>query len=112
MTVMTNTNMKIKIQYPQVKCSYCGKPFKKKHNRQKYCCKECSKNAKREQDRQAWTRWFHKNKQELYAKQLGTRTIGPHKHQDPKREQEIVQNEKQRSLRQASNFFDYNMNMI
>ena len=101
--------MKVKIRYPEVKCPICGEPFKKKHNRQKYCSKECSKEAKRRQDRQAWTRWFHKNKQKLYATQLGTRTIGPHKHQDNEREQEIVQNEKQRTLNSSSNFFDYNM---
>ena len=101
--------MKVNIKYPEVKCGYCGKPFTKTHNRQKYCGPECAKNAKREQDRQAWTRWFHKNKNRLYNKQLGTRTIGPHRHPHNEREQEIVQNEKQRTLHQSSNFFDYNM---
>ena len=101
--------MEVKIKYPQVKCAYCGQEFERRHNRQKYCSDHCRKNAKREQDRQAWTRWFHKNKQRLYAKQLGTRTIGPHKHPHNEREAEIVENEKQRLLNNNSNFFDYNM---
>ena len=102
--------MKATIKYPKVKCSYCGNTFTKTHNRQKYCSEHCRKQAKREQDRKAWTRWFHKNKKTLYQTQLGTRTIGPHKHPDNNREQQIVKNEKQRTLN--SNFFDYNMNMI
>ena len=101
--------MKVNIKYPKVKCAYCGETFERRHNRQKYCSQKCAKNAKREQDRQAWTRWFHKNKTRLYSKQLGTRTIGPHRHPHNEREAEIVQNEKQRTLNQNSNFFDYNM---
>ena len=99
--------MEIKIKYPKRKCAYCGKEFTKHHNRQIYCSDECRKQAKREQDRKAWTRWFHKNKNTLYQTQLGTRTIGPHKHPNTEREQEIVNNEKNRTLN--SNFFDYNM---
>lgn len=85
--------MKAKIRYPQAKCKLCGKPYTKKHNRQQYCSTECSKEAKRIQDRKAWTRWFYKNRKTLYQTQLGTRTIGPHKHENEEREQEIVQNE-------------------
>lgn len=101
--------MEVQIKYPKQKCAYCGEEFTRRHNRQKYCTKECAKNAKREQDRKAWIRWFHKNKDKLYTKQLGTRTIGPHKHPITEREQQIVQNEKQRTLNNCSNFFDYNM---
>ena len=101
--------MEVKIKYPKVKCAYCGETFERRHNRQKYCSDTCRKNAKREQDRKAWTRWFHKNKHNLYAKQLGTRTIGPHKHPINEREAEIVNNEKNRTLQNNSNFFDYNM---
>ena len=101
--------MEVQIKYPKTKCAYCGKLFKKKHNRQKYCCKECSKNAHQEQKNQYWKRWFYKNKGKLYAKQLGTRTIGPKPNPNPKREQQIVKNEKQRTLNQASNCLDYIM---
>ena len=100
--------MKVKIQYPEKECPICHKKFKKQHNRQIYCSKECSKEAKKRQDRQAWTRWFHKNKKRLYQKQLGTRTIGPKPNPDIKREAEIVHNEKNRTLNN-SNFFDFNM---
>ena len=103
--------MEVQIKYPKAKCKYCGKPYKKQHNRQVYCSQECRKNAKREQDRQAWTRWFHKNKKKLYTTRLGTRTIGPKPNPDPEREAEIIRNEKQRTLQSSSssNFFDYNM---
>jgi predicted nucleic acid-binding Zn ribbon protein len=101
--------MKVTIKYPKTKCAYCGKTYTKKHNRQKYCSKTCSKNAKREQDRKAWIRWFHKNKKTLYQTRLGTRTIGPKPNPNPEREAEIIKNEKQRTLHQHSNFFDFNM---
>ena len=48
MTVMTNTNMKIKIQYPETKCADCGKTFKKTHNRQTYCSTEGRQKGDRE----------------------------------------------------------------
>lgn len=99
--------MKAKFKPPKRKCPICGKTFTKTHNRQKYCTPECSKEAKRRQDRQAWTRWFHKNKKTLYQTQLGTRTIGPKPNPNIEREAEIVHNEKNRTLN--SNFFDYNM---
>ena len=110
MTVMTNTNMKIKIQYPETKCAYCGKTFKKTHNRQTYCSTECRQKGDREKANLRWRKWYHKNKQKLYQKQLGTRTIGPRRNPDTKREAEIVSNEKDRILNSKS--FDYNMNMI
>lgn len=101
--------MEVKIKYPERKCAYCGKTFTKTHNRQIYCSKNCSKKAHQEQINRSWRKWYHKNKTRLYQTQLGTRTIGPHRHSDDEREAEIVQNEKQRTLN--SNCFDYNMNM-
>lgn len=101
--------MEVKIKYPQAKCQYCGKTYTKHHNRQQYCSDKCRKNAKREQDRQAWTRWFHKNKKTLYQKQIGTRTISQHRNPDPIKEAEIIRKEKQRTLNQNPNFFDFNM---
>ena len=88
--------MKVKIEYPKAKCKYCGKPYTKTHNRQVYCSDECRTNAKKEQDTKARLRWVNKNKERLYQTQLGTRTIGPHRHEDNDREAEIVQNEKHR----------------
>jgi predicted nucleic acid-binding Zn ribbon protein len=88
--------MKVEIKYPKAKCQYCGKTYTKHHNRQMYCSDECRTNAKKEQDTKARLRWVNKNKDRLYQTQLGTRTIGPHKHTDEQREQEIVQNEKRR----------------
>ena len=88
--------MEVKIKYPQRKCPICGKPFTRKHNRQKYCSTECAKTAKEQQDQKARLRWVNKNKQRLYQTQLGTRTIGPKPNPDTNREQEIIQNEKQR----------------
>ena len=88
--------MEVKIKYPKTKCPICGKTFTKTHNRQIYCTPDCSKEAKRRQDTKHRLRWVHKNKERLYTTQLGTRTIGPHKHHDDEREQEIVHKEIER----------------
>ena len=101
--------MKVNIQYPEVKCAYCGKPFKKQHNRQKYCSKTCSQNAHREQKNKWAYHNYHTNKNKINNTRIGTRTIGPHKHPITTREQEIVTNEKQRLLNNNSNCLDYNM---
>ena len=101
--------MEIEIKYPKAKCQYCGKEFTKTHNRQTYCSPECRKKGYQEKNNQRWRKWYHKNKKTLYQKQLGTRTIGPHKHPENTREQEIINNEKNRILK--SKPFDYNMNM-
>ena len=88
--------MKVNIKYPEKKCPICGKTFEKKHNRQVYCSKECSKEAKRRQDTKHRLKWVNKNKERLYQTQLGTRTIGPHRNTDDEREHEIVRNEIER----------------
>ena len=99
--------MEVQIKYPKAKCAYCGKPFTKTHNRQTYCSEDCRKKGYQEKNNTRWRRWYHKNKNTLYQRQLGTRTIGPHKHPDTDREKEIIGNEKQRLIN--SNSFDYNM---
>ena len=101
--------MKVNIKYPKVKCSYCGQEFTRKHNRQKYCSKTCSKKAHQEQKTNWAYRYYHENKNKINNTKIGTRTIGPHKHPITTREQEIVNNEKQRLLNQVSNCLDYNM---
>ena len=85
--------MEITINYPEVRCAYCGKPYKKKHNRQKYCSTTCAENAHREHKRNWAYTYYHKNKKRINNTRIGTRTIGPHKHPEDEREQTIVQNE-------------------
>ena len=78
------------------KCGWCGNPFHKTHNRQMYCSKECATNAKKEQDRHHWLKWFYKNKDHLYETQLGTRSLGPHREEDFEEEYKIIQKELKR----------------
>ena len=78
------------------KCEWCGNPFHKTHNRQMYCSKECATNAKKEQDRRHWLKWFYKNKDHLYETQLGTRSLGPHREEDFEEEYKIIQKELKR----------------
>ena len=85
--------MKVNINYPTVKCAYCGKPYKKKHNRQKYCSTTCATNAHREHKRNWAYTYYHKNKNRINTTKLGTRTIGPKPHPNTEREQQIVENE-------------------
>ena len=85
--------MEVKIKYPTVKCAYCGKPFRKTHNRQIYCSPECSREANREKDRIRHLRYYYRHKQRINTTRIGTRTIGPKPHEDKEREAEIVQNE-------------------
>lgn len=78
------------------KCHWCGKPYTKKHNRQTYCTDKCRKEAKKEQNRNNFHRWYHKNKHKpgiSQKNQLGTRPIGSHKNKNPKKEYEIIQKE-------------------
>ena len=88
--------MKVRIKYPEIKCAYCGKPFKKHHNRQKYCSTECSTNAERENRRKRDYRYYHKHKTRINQTRKGTRSIGPKPNPNPEREAEIIQNEIER----------------
>jgi hypothetical protein len=88
--------MKINIKYPKAKCAYCGKEYTKTHNRQMYCSDECRYHAHREKHNIRNRRYYHRHKKRINQTKIGTRTIGPHKHEDPTREQEIVQNEIER----------------
>ena len=103
--------MEVKIKYPKTKCKWCGKTFTKTHNRQVYCSTECRKNAKREQDRNHWIRWYHRNKNKTVTQSsrcLGTSRIGAKKHEDNNKEQKVVENEIRRIglTPSISNFFD------
>ena len=61
-----------------------------------YCSKECATNAKKEQDRHHWLKWFYKNKDHLYETQLGTRSLGPHREENFEEEYKIIQKELKR----------------
>ena len=88
--------MKVKINYPTVKCAYCGKPFERKHNRQKYCSEECAYHAHREKHNIRCRRYYYRHKDRINKTKIGTRTIGPKPNPDPNREAEIIQNEVER----------------
>ena len=88
--------MRVNIKYPIKKCPICGEEFERKHNRQIYCSKECSAEAKRRQDTKHKLRYFYKNKDRIYATQIGTRSIGRHPNPDTEREHQIIKNEKER----------------
>jgi hypothetical protein len=80
----------------EVECEWCGELFTKTHNRQIYCSEECAKEAALIKDRKTKLAWFYRNRERLYATQLGTRTLGPHRNEDEEREYEIIQNELKR----------------
>lgn len=88
--------MKVQINYPEAKCSYCGKTFTKTHNRQTYCSEECRTEARRLKKRKYDYKYYHKHKKQINAKRIGTRTIGPKPNPDQEREAEIVKNEIER----------------
>ena len=88
--------MKVNIKYPERKCAYCGKPFERKHNRQKYCSEECAYHAHREKHNIRCRRYYYRHKDRINKTKIGTRTIGPKPNPDPNREAEIIQNEVER----------------
>ena len=78
------------------KCEWCGTLFKKTHNRQIYCSKECAKEAERENTRNRKLKWWYRNKDRLYKTELGTRSLGPHREEDFEKEYETIQKELKR----------------
>ena len=78
------------------KCAYCNKEFVKPHFNSKYCSDDCRSNAKREQDRKAWFRWFYKNKKRIYDTMLGTGSLSEHCQSDFEVEAVLVKNELRR----------------
>lgn len=48
-------------------CKWCGKGFKPKTRRDKYCCVECSKEARKEQSRENANRYYQKHKTISYT---------------------------------------------
>lgn len=88
--------MKVNIKYPKSKCAYCGKPYTKHHNRQKYCSQECAYQAHREKHRIRNMKYYYRHRDRINKTKIGTRTIGPKPNNNPEREAEIVQNEIER----------------
>ena len=85
--------------YPN-KCKWCGKPFKKTHNRQEYCSKECFRFARLEQ-KAIYQRKRRKliNKGELISNEsqhIGTGFLSEHCHEDFDEEYESIQKELKR----------------
>ena len=78
------------------KCHYCGAEYQKKHFNNKYCSDKCRRNAKREQNRTAWFKWFYKNKERIYDTMLGTGSLGEHCSPDFETEAILVKNELKR----------------
>ena len=78
------------------KCHYCGREYEKKHFNSKYCSDECRRNAKREQDRKAWFKWFYRNKKRVYDTMLGTGSLSEHCQSDFELEAVLVKNELRR----------------
>ena len=80
-------------------CSYCKKPFIKRHGNQKYCSKSCSDKRKMEQDCDAALRYYYhvrKKRGGDKAWGLGTGSLGPHMHEDFETEKLKVENELKR----------------
>lgn len=66
------------------RCKACGKEFIKSSNRQVYCCKDCKKEALRQQWRNASHTYYHKHKDQWGANSvrrygMGTGKLGPHR---------------------------------
>jgi ribosome-binding protein aMBF1 (putative translation factor) len=71
-------------------CKWCGKQYKKKHNRQIYCCEKCARYAQQEQKRRY--NWNYNKHNTNYKNSLGGIGISAHKNHDPDRESEILKN--------------------
>ena len=89
------------------KCKWCKKPFtvisERKTNAIKYCCDNCRKNAKREQDLRAQQKfqlkykWLFKHSDP--KGRLGESMIGPTPEPDWQKEYELVHRELKRRLK-------------
>lgn len=74
-----------------MKCKYCGKEFKKTHNRQVYCCKDCRRYARMEYKAE-WIRKYRRS-YKFKSKWIGTGHLGNHAVNDSCREMVIVTKE-------------------
>ena len=69
-------------------CPYCLSGFKPKYNSQKYCCKDCSKKSRQDQDAER----KRKIRKESNIPPIGTINMGSHPKKDPNEEYEFVHN--------------------
>lgn len=82
-----------------IKCEWCGKPFKKKHNRQIYCTPKCNYYAQLEKTNNRVRKYrLQKRKQFGYesVKNLGSGHLGPHPDKNMVKEAVLVRKEKNR----------------
>ena len=78
------------------KCKWCGEEFVKKHNRQVYCCNDCSKYARQEKNRGYFRKYYHKYKEVLPNKEkygLGTGNLSMHRNTNFNQEILVIQRE-------------------
>lgn len=80
------------------KCRWCGKPFKRQHNRQVYCTRECAHNAHLEQKAEYARRYrrLYKPVDEKNRVGLGSGYLGQHAHEDFLTEHQKILFEKRR----------------
>lgn len=69
-------------------CPYCLSGFKPKHNSQKYCCKDCSKKARQDQDAER----KRKIRKESNIPPIGTINMGSHPKKNHNEEYEFIHN--------------------
>lgn len=77
----------------RIKCAWCGKVFKKHHNRQTYCSKKCRREGYNEKNRlrvQKYRKKYPDNKT------LGTGMVSSTPNADTSVEQKIIRNERKR----------------
>lgn len=80
-------------------CSYCGSEYIKKHNRQTYCCEECSYYGSLEKTNNRVRRYRIKKRKNFgyeSVKNLGGGHLGPNPKSSFEEEHRVVKNEKRR----------------
>jgi hypothetical protein len=80
-------------------CKWCGKKYKKNHNAQLYCSEYCSKNARQEQNRIHFRKYYHKYKSTMNEDKkygLGSGGLNSHCNPNHKIEHNLIQKELRR----------------
>ena len=99
---ITDNRLKKQSEICILYCEVCGEKFAISRSRgrpSKYCCEECNKEARKQQNRNKSHRWYHKHKHELDEKRrwgLGSGTLGPHMHKDINKEESAIKKEMRR----------------
>ena len=90
-------NIVVKIFEELPKCGWCGRLFTRTNKYRKYCCENCSKNARKDQNRIHSLKYYYTYK-ELIPERLGSYGANLHSHkcEDNEKEHQLIQNEKKR----------------